>query len=185
MTIDDDFRGYSGFRVTESTAIFIALVTVAAAAGNMFVGYKLRKFDKSSTFNPNAYTQGFASSNASQNSNKYKASTHEPPHFNAQDDFAKAKAEYQQYANQYTAHTKTATTPVVSDIVARQLRQLDLPVSKLPSKGELKSAYNSLVLKYHPDTLPLNDPKKEEYSKHFVVISQSYKLLLKELDKET
>ncbi|MCH7850260.1 MAG: molecular chaperone DnaJ [Nanoarchaeota archaeon] len=50
-----------------------------------------------------------------------------------------------------------------------------LGVSKSSTKEELKKAYKSLAIKYHPDKSPAE--KKEEYEEKFKEISQAYSIL--------
>eukprot|EP01035_Chromulina_nebulosa_P019076 gene19076-24902_t len=96
-------------------------------------------------------------------------------YINQQEQFYRTKQSYEQRTH------KRGGLPIN---IANALKLLDLP-SRLPSSVDLKKAFRSQALKYHPDRLineQVSDDKKQEFNLKFRQISDAYSEIKSYLD---
>jgi DnaJ-class molecular chaperone len=54
--------------------------------------------------------------------------------------------------------------------------------ARFPSRKEVKEAYRKAAMKYHPDRLSADDPRRSQYEKKFGEATVACKALLSHLD---
>ena len=136
-------------------------MTTSTGLGNMFMAGKLRsimniRFD--SFFN--------------QRKTHYKSqSSHEGSFNNAS----------------HSSSSSTSTHPSIQMVpihIRSKLIALEISdTSVLPEVKDLKIAYRAASMKYHPDRLPFNDPRKKPYELKFHEITAAYEELSELLEK--
>jgi len=164
---------------------------IGMCIGNMFVmrRYKgilkmnVENYSKTATNNNNNNTQN----------NKYKTNNNNQyySHYKSKDEWEKAEAEADErfrqrfkeyeYQQQQFHNTKESYEKRNRTVLPDNLKNAFLSLNLLPkvhSVSEIKEAYRLCALRYHPDRVSINDPKRDELTKKFKEATISYKLLL-------
>ena len=149
----------------------MAALIFATAFANMFLGGRIKNVMKVEMPKANwkQAGQGFKEefTNSSSSHQKYRGYT------KGQTKGNHTEKEHDSYAS------------LLTDLGALQsshLRTLGLSPQEYNEKA-VKKAFRQLVLIYHPDRVPANDPNRDECLKKFQAISHSYQVLIDSLQK--
>lgn len=140
----------------------IALVTLGACIGNMFMAGKIRNVMKMKIPNPETFREGGSKRSSTNGTNTSSNSqTHEK--VDNVDPFA---------------HLKQRAAATIPDYIVSHLDVLKLP-HKRANEAEIKAAYRKAVLQYHPDRMHLKDvAMKPIYEAKFKMSTDSYQALI-------
>jgi DnaJ-domain-containing protein 1 len=156
----------------------VAIITLGAAFGNMFLAGKIRNVMKVQVPKTEQYWKRSASS-AKAGAEGGESTQHAEHHAHKQQAYQQQKQQYQKSQSQQQSGFDPAFNikEQLAVIHRTHLRTLGLEEKDMNEKA-LKNAYRQLVMKYHPDRLAIDDPQREEYREKFQRISNSYNLLL-------
>lgn len=161
--------------------------------------YKEQKYNANSSSN-NGSRSSNSSSNSSSSNSSSSSSGAEGTNAGQQQQQARARMSqeeirreqrykehnYQQdqqekIRQQYDAwQKKKISTPIdgVGGYMRAQLVVLEMDQFKLPTEKEVKDAYRKYAMTYHPDRLPLGDPRRKAKEEKFTAATVAYKILL-------
>jgi hypothetical protein len=126
----------------------IAIMTLGAAIGNMFLAGKIRNLMKMKVPTPANWKNNSGPGNAGNAGNAGSAGNAG----NAGKAGADVRAQQQAQAEaKLRAFREMLRASTISPEIERSLSVLELPSGSAPSSGELKEAYRVACLKYHPD----------------------------------
>jgi hypothetical protein len=158
----------------------MAILILGTALGYMFLGGRIMSvanlkmprtdFVKNTTEQASAYAKAGASNGTSSTGSSAGS--------------ARSSSSYSQ-ANQQSSSQSDPYTKLMNDLIllrTAHMRNLGLSQNDFNEKA-IKTAYRDMVMKYHPDRLASNDPKKDSYNKKFQSINHSYKILLDEINE--
>lgn len=166
----------------------IAASVLGMCIGNMFV---MRRYKGILRMNVENYSK---TTNNTNNNNTHKTSNNNNQYYNhykSKSEWEKAEAEaderfrqrfkeyeyQQQQFNQTRESYEKRNRTVLPDNLKNAFLALNL-LPKVHSSAEIKEAYRVCALRYHPDRIPVDDPKRDELTKKFKQATMSYKLLL-------
>jgi hypothetical protein len=168
------------------TGYFVAFLIFSTAASYMFMGSKIKNVMKMEMpkVNTNASWSGAATKEGPNPNPNFSQKTAHNEHFNhsSQKTSQHKSAHFHDPFSAGTAHQ--AYTETYGDVnkVFNLLKNTHLSVLDLTPKDfnepAIKAAYRAKALKFHPDRVKPNDPRKEEYSKKFQNFTKSYQALL-------
>lgn len=160
-------------------AYVIAIITLGAAFGNMFLAGKIRNVMKAEM--PKATWKQSSSQGPNFSTNQYQQHTQQQAH---EQNFKNASGRNQQSRRQQEGHSSNEYDPfahhTIFDFKSEHLQTLGLTKAEF-SETHIKTAYRDLVMKYHPDRIALDDPLREEYNRKFQQISSSYHILMESI----
>jgi hypothetical protein len=159
FTEDNGNRSFSGF--------FLAFIIFSTAASYMFMGSKIKNVMKMEVPRATWKSERTTSESAEQ-------------HFKSK---ARESANAKQGAEEKTENVfkdsfgADRIKELHNLVVTSHLATLELSASDFNERA-IKAAYREMVMKFHPDRIALDDPKRDAYHKKFHAVSNSYKVLL-------
>jgi hypothetical protein len=157
------------------------------AVGNMFVSHRMKQIMKDKGFYWNIWKNNKGNnSNGTNNTNSTNKSNNgngsNSTHNNNGSDNVKYKStNTSRNSNLKYSRTKKSIYKLPDKII-QSLTLLNLQPNILPTRTELKTAYRKIALSIHPDTLPLDDPRKNDYSVKFRELTEAYNTSMKYID---
>ena len=164
----------------------IAASVIGMCIGNMFV---MRRYKGILKMNVENYSK--TTNNAHSNTNKTYNNSQYYSNYKSKAEWEKAEAEADErfrqrfkeyeYQQQQFHQTKESYEKRNRTVLPDNLKKACLSLNLLPkvhSSAEIKEAYRVCALRYHPDRIPFDDPKRDELTKKFKEATTSYKLLL-------
>lgn len=166
-----------------TTAYIIAGITLGAAVGNMFLAGRIRNVMKINIPRSDAWRGGSTNSTHSSSSagSAYTRSTRSDGSY------------YTGSGNNRTEHIKSASTldHSLPFAIRNHLKVLGLPQEATDEK-KIKDAYRAVVMKYHPDRIPIHTSRDNngvkddddsqalrlQYESKFKEVTDSYNSLL-------
>lgn len=172
-----------------SLAYIIALITIGAAFGNMFMAGKIRNVMKMEM--PKASSAGARAGHTYTGPGAGNGST-----AGANSEYTQAgtgnghqrwsSQHHQQASQQATQHILYLDPKVSQHLVTLGFVPEVNKLVHTYAEKDLKKRYRELVLQYHPDRIVVeneqDEAKRESFTKKFQLITQSYQYLMKDLD---
>jgi len=174
----------TGKQEPSSLAYVIAIITLGAAFGNMFLAGKMRNIMKAqipkAAYNWKPGSNQGSKVHNEQNGQFNQSYTNASQSHNEQN-FNKNNRNQQQQQKSENRSNENEHDPFAHyqffDSRSEHLQVLGLDKSQF-SESNIKAAYRKMVMKYHPDRIALDDPKRDEYVRKFQQISASYNILM-------
>jgi hypothetical protein len=165
-------------------AYVIAVITLGAAFGNMFLAGKIRNVMKAEM--PKASWKQSSSQGPNFSSNQYQQQAQQQAY---EQNFKNSSSKNHQSRKQQQNYHKEGSNDydpfahhTIFDFKSEHLQTLGLTKAQF-SENNIKVAYRDLVMKYHPDRIALDDPLRDEYNRKFQQISSSYQILMESIKK--
>ena len=183
---------------------FIAASVVGACIGNMFVARRMRGIMKMKVPTADSTTAaGWAPPSGAHQQQTVAGASQAQAGTRAEEEAARSRQaqrardfnyqrdQQEQVHEAYRTWARTKYDPKLRprhggmqlEVMVPFLRALSLPTTQLPSKKEVKDAFQKIAMMCHPDVVPEDNPERNTRLKSkFTEANEAYKYLLQKID---